>query len=127
VTTPESFAAELEPTVKAAVERIVMEAIGKLPPFPSLKRPQAKFGLFLLWGILPILIQAIIEIIINEWVKHLSGVVGMMQTQNAASGQYNPAVDELADLLATPSSRFHPAVKAALRIDGGDGASNGEG
>jgi hypothetical protein len=126
VTTPETFAAELEPTVKAAAERIVMEAIGKIPGFPNPKRLQAKLGLFLLWGILPILIQAVIEIIINQWVKPLSGVVAMMQTQNAAAGQYNPAVDELADLLATPSSRFHPAVKGALGIDGGDGASNGE-
>jgi hypothetical protein len=127
VTTPESFAAELEPTVEAVGKKIVTDAIQNLP-FP--KRLAAKAGSFLLWMVLADLIQAIVEIIIQRWTKRLSGVVMMMKSQNSVSGHYNPAVDELGDLLSTKPGDFHPAVREAMGIGGSIGgrigASNGE-
>jgi hypothetical protein len=113
VTTPESLAAELEPTVEAVGKKIVTDAIASLP-FP--KRLAAKAGSFLLWMVLADLIQAIVEIIIQRWTKRLSGVVMMMQAQNKTSGHYNPAVDELSDLLGTKPGDFHPAVREAMGI-----------
>jgi hypothetical protein len=126
-TPAEDLAAKLAPLMVPAMKSIWWDAIKKLKPMKRVAATSAGFVLTpLLWFVgsefVQAIIQAVLEYLINHWRKGLRGTIQIVQSQNAGAGLHSPEIDELSALLATPASRFHPAVREAMGI-----GENGEG